>query len=262
MPEEWASRHPVALFCSGGRGGLAVACRVVKVSPGTGQCQVLGQPHPSLHRSAQVALWWAEHHGERVAHWLGLRQQQAAWAHVLGGDHDVLVQLIDPACLLDKAGDSAGAAMAVAALLAGLGGPGRVKVRPRTAVTGEVSASGHLLPVASIAQKVKTAFEAGCTRVVLPAKNYDELDTAAWSASLQEYAQRAVVRAVDMLDVLRYMIQGAVWPGGTMKGGMGLTHPSSAVPAPVWPPASCLQTSPAEDRRWPMTRAAAPRWSC
>lgn len=235
MPEEWASHHPVALFCSGGRGGMAVGCRVVKVWPGTGQCQVLGQPHPSLNRSAQVALWWAEHHGERVAHWLGLRQQQGAWTHVLGGDHDLLVQLIDPACLVDKAGDSAGAAMAVAALLAGLGGPGRVKVRPRTAVTGEVSASGHLLPVTSIAQKVKTAFEAGCTRVVLPAKNYDELDAAAWPASLQEYAQRAVVRAVDMLDVLRFMIQGRVGPGGTMNGGMGVTRPSCMLSARLSP---------------------------
>jgi ATP-dependent Lon protease len=227
LAEEWASEHPVALFCTGGRGGLAVACRAVKVWPGTGQCKVLGQPHASLHRPAQVALWWAEQHGERVAHWLSLRQQQGwcTWTHVLGKEHDLLLQLIDPACLIDKAGDSAGAAMAVAAVVVGLGGPGQVKVRPRTAVTGEVSVGGRLLPVASIAQKVRAAFEAGCTRVVLPAKNYDELDTAAWPASLQEYAQRAVVRAVDMLDVLGHFLQGASWAAGSSMARHSYAHP-------------------------------------
>ena len=68
-------------------------------------------------------------------------------------------------------GPSAGAAMAVAVYSAISGRP----VRPRVAVTGELSVRGGLKPVGGVVAKVEAARRAGIRRVIIPRENSLEL---------------------------------------------------------------------------------------
>jgi ATP-dependent Lon protease len=77
-----------------------------------------------------------------------------------------------PAGAIPKDGPSAGVAMftALASLLTG-----RV-VRPDTAMTGEISLRGLVLPVGGIKEKVLAAHHAGVKRVMLPVRNRKDLE--------------------------------------------------------------------------------------
>jgi ATP-dependent Lon protease len=72
-----------------------------------------------------------------------------------------------PAGATPKDGPSAGVAMftALVSLLTGR------TVRSDTAMTGEISLRGLVLPVGGIKEKVVAAARAGLTRVLLPARN-------------------------------------------------------------------------------------------
>ena len=50
------------------------------------------------------------------------------------------------------------------------------KVRTDTAMTGEISLRGLVLPVGGIKEKVLAAMRAGITRVMLPARNRKDLE--------------------------------------------------------------------------------------
>jgi ATP-dependent Lon protease len=55
-------------------------------------------------------------------------------------------------------------------------------VRHDTAMTGEISLRGHVLPVGGIKEKVVAAAAAGVTRVMLPARNRRDFDDIPRSA--------------------------------------------------------------------------------
>jgi ATP-dependent Lon protease len=77
-----------------------------------------------------------------------------------------------PAGAIPKDGPSAGVAMflALASLLTGR------TVRNDTAMTGEISLRGLVLPVGGIKEKTAAAARAGLTRVMLPARNRKDLE--------------------------------------------------------------------------------------
>src|SRR5215813_11700097 len=77
-----------------------------------------------------------------------------------------------PAGAVPKDGPSAGVTMftALTSLLTGR------RVRPDTAMTGEVTLRGRVMPVGGIKAKVLAAHRAGIARVVLPARNARDLD--------------------------------------------------------------------------------------
>jgi ATP-dependent Lon protease len=77
-----------------------------------------------------------------------------------------------PAGAIPKDGPSAGVAMftALASLFT------ERKVRTDTAMTGEISLRGLVLPVGGIKEKVLAAMRAGISRVMLPARNRKDLD--------------------------------------------------------------------------------------
>lgn len=77
-----------------------------------------------------------------------------------------------PAGATPKDGPSAGVAMftALVSLLTGR------TVRSDTAMTGEISLRGLVLPVGGIKEKVAAAARAGITRVMLPARNRKDLE--------------------------------------------------------------------------------------
>ena len=81
------------------------------------------------------------------------------------------IHLHVPAGAIPKDGPSAGVTMAsaLASLFTGR------RVRPDTAMTGEITLSGLVFPVGGIKEKVMAAHRAGIRRIVLPARN--EADT-------------------------------------------------------------------------------------
>ncbi|HEX4739789.1 MAG TPA: endopeptidase La [Caulobacteraceae bacterium] len=123
-------------------------------SPGSGRLILTGQLGDVMKESAQAALSLIK----TQAPLLGL--DEAAFERA-----DVHVHV--PAGATPKDGPSAGVAMfiALASLFTGR------TVRSDTAMTGEISLRGLVLPVGGIKEKVVAAAAAGITRVMLPARN-------------------------------------------------------------------------------------------
>lgn len=103
--------------------------------------------------------------------------QSYVWAHAaqLGIDSTLFrkagVHIHVPAGAVPKDGPSAGVAMVTA--LTSL--YTKVPVRPDTAMTGEITLSGLVLPVGGIKEKVLAARRAGIRRVILPRANESDL---------------------------------------------------------------------------------------
>jgi ATP-dependent Lon protease len=133
--------------------------------PGTGKLILTGQLGDVMKESVQAAM--------------SLLKTRAATMGVdatLFTDSDVHVHV--PAGATPKDGPSAGVAMftALASLMTG-----RV-VPPTTAMTGEISLRGLVLPVGGIREKVIAAARAGIDTVLLPARNRRDLDDIPQSA--------------------------------------------------------------------------------
>lgn len=100
------------------------------------------------------------------------------WSHAqeFGIDHEMFkghgVHLHVPAGAIPKDGPSAG--VTITAALASLY-TGR-RVRPDTAMTGEITLSGLVFPVGGIKEKVLAAHRAGVRRIILPVRNEADLE--------------------------------------------------------------------------------------
>ena len=128
-------------------------------SPGSGRLILTGQLGEVMRESAQAALTLVK--GQAAA----LKIDSALFK-----DNDIHVHV--PAGATPKDGPSAGVAMfmALASLLTGR------TIRSDTAMTGEISLRGLVLPVGGIKEKVVAAAGAGITRVMLPARNRRDYD--------------------------------------------------------------------------------------
>ncbi len=128
-------------------------------APGGGKLTLTGQLGEVMKESAQAAL--------------SLLRARAAGMGIaadLFAEGDLHVHV--PAGATPKDGPSAGVAMfvALASLMTGR------TVPPTTAMTGEISLRGLVLPVGGIREKVIAAARAGITTVLLPARNRRDLD--------------------------------------------------------------------------------------
>ncbi|HJW72394.1 MAG TPA: endopeptidase La [Geothrix sp.] len=127
--------------------------------PGSGKLLLTGQLGEVMKESAQTALT--------------LLKGRLGDLGVPGQDFEQLdVHIHVPAGATPKDGPSAGIAIfvALASLFTGH------SVRSDTAMTGEISLRGLVLPVGGIKEKVLAAMRVGITRVLLPARNHKELD--------------------------------------------------------------------------------------
>jgi ATP-dependent Lon protease len=104
--------------------------------------------------------------------------QSYLWSHAadFGIDPEIFksygVHLHVPAGAIPKDGPSAG--VTITAALASLY-TGR-RVRPDTAMTGEITLSGLVFPVGGIKEKVLASHRAGVRRIILPARNEADVD--------------------------------------------------------------------------------------
>ena len=130
--------------------------------PGSGRLILTGQLGDVMRESAQAALSLVKAQANRLGIDSVLFEKSDIHMHV-------------PAGATPKDGPSAGVAIftALVSLLTGR------TVRSDTAMTGEISLRGLVLPVGGIREKVAAAARAGITRVLLPARNRRELEEIA-----------------------------------------------------------------------------------
>jgi len=121
---------------------------------GKGNFTMTGQIGEVMQESMQAALTWVRSNAER----LGLAED-------FNKEMDIHIHV--PAGAIPKDGPSAGVTMAT--VLASL--MTDTAVRPLTAMTGEITLSGNVLPVGGIKEKFLAARRAGVQHIVLPAEN-------------------------------------------------------------------------------------------
>jgi ATP-dependent Lon protease len=129
--------------------------------PGDGKLQITGQLGDVMKESAAAALSWAKGNVWRFGD--GIPEN---WFR----EHDVHVHV--PAGAVPKDGPSAGITMvtALVSLIADR------KVRSDTAMTGEVTLTGQVLPIGGLKEKALAAQRAGISRVIAPKLNEPDLD--------------------------------------------------------------------------------------
>jgi ATP-dependent Lon protease len=172
--------------------------------PGKGRVEITGQLGDVMKESAKAALSYVRSHADDLGVKTDSLDKEDLHIHV-------------PAGGVPKDGPSAGVTMftALTSLLTGR------KVRPDTAMTGEVTLRGRVLPVGGIKAKVLAAHRAGITRVILPQKNARDLD------EVPSEAREAIefTLADDMSQVIAAALEPGETPldvgGGTVTTGRG-----------------------------------------
>ena len=121
--------------------------------PGSGGLALTGRLREAMQESAHVALSWLRANAERYGIDPGFPRDTDMHLHLSGE--------------VPKEGASAGVTMVAALVSACTGRP----LRDGLAMTGEITLSGHVLPVGAIRDKVLAAHRCGLTRVILPEGN-------------------------------------------------------------------------------------------
>ncbi len=153
QPEEAGVANGLAWTESGGE-----LLRIeVEVTRGRGLV-LTGQLGEVMKESGQAALTYARSYLERRGFDEGALARRQVHVHV-------------PAGAIPKDGPSAGITIATALVSLATGVP----VRADSAMTGEVTLRGRVLPVGGVREKALAAVRAGITRVILPARNLQDL---------------------------------------------------------------------------------------
>ena len=126
--------------------------------PGKHALKLTGRLGDVMKESVEAAMSWLRSNSARY----GLEEQ--AFHHEF--------HLHVPAGAIPKDGPSAGVTMATALASVITGRP----VRPRLAMTGEITLRGRVLPVGGIKEKALAARRAGVKEVVLPRRNRSDLE--------------------------------------------------------------------------------------
>ncbi|HSN98610.1 MAG TPA: endopeptidase La [Candidatus Nanopelagicales bacterium] len=168
--------------------------------PGKGRLEITGQLGDVMKESAKAALTYVRSHAEALGVDVAQLEQEDLHIHV-------------PAGGVPKDGPSAGVTMftALTSLLSGR------RVRSDTAMTGECTLRGRVLPVGGIKSKVLAAHRAGITRVILPLKNARDLEEV--PKEVREKLE--VILAEDMSQVIAAALEEApITPAvGEVGGG-------------------------------------------
>ncbi len=151
---------------------------------GKGGFTMTGQLGQVMQESMQAAMTWVRSHAKE----LGI--DEAFFA-----DHDVHIHV--PAGAIPKDGPSAGVTM-VTALVSLLSDR---PVRPLTAMTGEITLSGNVLPIGGIKEKALAAKRSGVTDIILPAENKQNVEEDLTPEQLQGLTMHYVKTIEELLDI-------------------------------------------------------------
>jgi ATP-dependent Lon protease len=141
-----------------GHGGDVMFIESTKLSQGKGDVTLTGQMGDVMQESARTAVSFVRAHCRRY----GI-------ADDVFKRHDIHIHV--PAGAVPKDGPSAGIVM-IASLVSLLSNR---PVQPFTAMTGEITLSGVLLPIGGLKEKVLAARRSGIKRIIIPADNEPNL---------------------------------------------------------------------------------------
>jgi ATP-dependent Lon protease len=151
---------------------------------GKGGFTMTGQIGEVMQESMQAALTWVRSNSAM----LGLSED-------FNKDLDLHIHV--PAGAIPKDGPSAGVTMAtvLASLLTD------IPVRPLTAMTGEITLSGNVLPVGGIKEKFLAARRAGVETIILPADNRQDVEEDLTPDMIEGVSIHYASRIEDVLAV-------------------------------------------------------------
>jgi len=151
---------------------------------GKGGFTMTGQLGQVMQESMQAALTWVRSNAKE----LGIDEGFFA-------DHDIHIHV--PAGAIPKDGPSAGVTMVTALVSLLTERP----VRPLTAMTGEITLSGNVLPIGGVKEKTLAAKRAGVTDIVLPAENQQNVQEDLTSEQLQGLSLHYVKTIGELLAI-------------------------------------------------------------
>jgi ATP-dependent Lon protease len=151
---------------------------------GKGGFTMTGQLGQVMQESMQAAMTWVRSHAKE----LGIDESFFA-------DHDVHIHV--PAGAIPKDGPSAGVTMVTALVSLLTDRP----VRPLTAMTGEITLSGNVLPIGGIKEKALAAKRSGVTDIILPAENRQNVEEDLTLEQLQGVNMHYVKTVEELLDI-------------------------------------------------------------
>ncbi|HIF97977.1 MAG TPA: endopeptidase La [Myxococcales bacterium] len=159
--------------------------------PGTGELKLTGSLGDVMRESAEAARSW-------------LRSNADDFGLDLAKDFDARDMHVHvPSGGVPKDGPSAGVAMVIA-MMSMLKGN---SILPNTAMTGEITLRGKVLPVGGIKEKVLAAKRAGIRRVVLPEENRRDVEEIA--EGLLDGIELSYVGSIDAA-LLQTMSEGTI----------------------------------------------------
>ena len=151
---------------------------------GKGGFTMTGQLGDVMRESMQAALSWVRSNAAA----LGLKEDFTS-------EQDLHIHV--PAGAIPKDGPSAGVAMATAIVSLMTDTP----IHPLTAMTGEITLSGNVLPVGGIKEKVLAAKRAGVRDVILPAENKTNVEEDLTPEQLENLAVHYVKIIDEVLEI-------------------------------------------------------------
>jgi len=160
---------------------LFVEANVMK---GKGSFTMTGQIGQVMQESMQAGLTWVRSNAKR----LGINEG-------FFSEHDIHIHV--PAGAIPKDGPSAGVTMATTLVSLLTDRP----VRPLTAMTGEITLSGNVLPVGGIKEKVLAAKRAGVRDVILPAENKTNVEEDLTAEQLENLNVHYVKTIDEALEI-------------------------------------------------------------
>ena len=151
---------------------------------GKGGFTMTGQLGQVMQESMQAALSWVRSNATS----LGISED-------FFKDHDIHIHV--PAGAIPKDGPSAGVTM-VTALVSLLTDK---RVRPLTAMTGEITLSGNVLPIGGVKEKVLAAKRSGVKTIILPLDNKQNVEEDLTPEQLEGVAMHYVTTIDEVLEM-------------------------------------------------------------
>ena len=179
-------------LCRTAAGGGEVVFVEATRMPGAGTLTLTGRLGEAAQESARTALSWLRANAGRYGIGPGFHRDTDVHLHVQSGAGPT-------------DGMSAGVTMAAALVSACTGRP----VRGDVAMTGEMTLSGHVLPVGGIAEKVLVAHRCGLARLILPERNRRQVDEDLGDDLRRAVAVDYVTRVNELLELALQQLPAA-----------------------------------------------------